>query len=72
MSTTYTGDSLRTLREEADLKAFELAARMGVHSSRVSQIEALASVTSKTARRYLDALAASQLSKTRGEPEVAS
>jgi transcriptional regulator with XRE-family HTH domain len=51
-----TGRQLRDRREAAKIKAYELAAQIGVHSSRVSQIEALADVTPTTARRYLDAL----------------
>lgn len=51
-----TGASLRDLRLEAGAKVFELAHRMNVHSSRVSQIEALASVTPETAERYRKAL----------------
>jgi transcriptional regulator with XRE-family HTH domain len=64
MSTPYTGQQLREMREAQDLKVFELAARMGVHSSRVSQIEALALVTPITARRYLAALQSSPVAKT--------
>jgi len=64
MSTTYTGEGLRELRETAGFKAWELATHMQVHSSRISQIEALARVTPRTARRYLQALAESQLAKT--------
>lgn len=59
-----TGSELREQREAAELKAFEVAAHMGVHSSRVSQIEALAEVTSTTARRYVAALEALQVAKT--------
>lgn len=61
---TYTGIALRQLREQAEVRGWELASHMRVHSSRVSQIEALARVTPRTARRYLDALHASQLAKT--------
>jgi transcriptional regulator with XRE-family HTH domain len=64
MSTDTSGPELRELREKADLTSRELAVHMGVHSSRVSQIEALARVTPRTARRYLEALALSQLAKT--------
>lgn len=72
MSTTYTGEALRELRERADLKGWELATHMQVHSSRISQIEALAKVTPRTARRYLAALAESQLAKTTANaPEAA-
>lgn len=53
---TDTGESLRAKREARGIKAYELAAVMGVHSSRVSQIEALAAVTDRTASRYLAAL----------------
>lgn len=50
------GGELRQRRESANVKAYEVAAEMRVHSSRVSQIEALAAVTPATERRYLDAL----------------
>lgn len=52
-----TGADLRDERLAAGAKVFELAARMNVHSSRVSQIEALATVTPETAERYRAALA---------------
>lgn len=52
-----TGASLREERLAAGVKVYELAATMGVHSSRVSQIEALASVTAETIERYRTALA---------------
>lgn len=51
-----TGGVLREERLQAGAKVFEIAIRMNVHSSRVSQIEALASVTSETAERYRRAL----------------
>lgn len=56
MSTATTGEDLRLEREATPIKAYELAAEMGVHSTRVSQIEALASVTTRTAARYRAAL----------------
>lgn len=51
-----TGASLRDERLSAGAKVFEIAQRMNVHSSRVSQIEALATVTPETAERYRQAL----------------
>lgn len=72
MSTDTSGPDLRELREQADLTSRELAVHMGVHSSRVSQIEALARVTPRTARRYLAALEASQLATTSPETAQAS
>lgn len=51
-----TGMQLRILRTAARIKTRDLAASMGVHSSRVSQIEAQAVVTEETAARYRDAL----------------
>ena len=65
---TYTGAELRDLRRAKGLKGYELAARMGVHSSRVSQIEALATVSDDGARRYLAALGESPVAST---PQVA-
>jgi DNA-binding transcriptional regulator YiaG len=53
---TMTGTELRARRDKANVKVYELAAEMHVHSSRVSQIEALASVTTSTEARYLAAL----------------
>lgn len=53
---TMTGTELRARRDKANIKVYELAAEMHVHSSRVSQIEALASVTASTEARYLAAL----------------
>lgn len=52
-----TGKDLKVQRVAAGVKAFVLAAEMGVASSRVSQIEALAIVTAETAERYAAALA---------------
>lgn len=63
-----TGKELRLKRVEADVKVYELAARMGVHSSRVSQIEALATVTAETLDRYLTALIESQVITSASEP----
>lgn len=51
-----TGATLRDERLAAGAKVYELASRMNVHSSRVSQIEALASVTPETVERYRRAL----------------
>lgn len=51
-----TGASLREERLAAGAKVFEVAIRMNVHSSRVSQIEALATVTPETIERYRKAL----------------
>lgn len=61
---TPSGAELRQHREEAGVLAYELAMSMGVASSRVSQIEALARVTPRTAKRYRAALALSQVAKT--------
>ena len=52
-----TGADLRDERLAAGAKVFEIAIGMHVHSSRVSQIEALATVTPETAERYRIALA---------------
>jgi transcriptional regulator with XRE-family HTH domain len=52
-----TGEELRAERLAAQVKVFEVAARMQVHSSRVSQIEALAKVPAESAARYRAALA---------------
>lgn len=51
-----TGIQLRLLRTAERVKTRDLAESMGVHSSRVSQIEAQAIVTDETAARYCDAL----------------
>lgn len=64
---TPTGAELREEREAADILAYQLAASMGVASSRVSQIEALARVTARTAKRYRAALQLSQQAKTQRE-----
>ena len=55
-----TGSDLRDERLSLGAKVFEIAAAMSppVHSSRVSQIEALATVTSETVDRYRAALVA--------------
>lgn len=52
-----TGPDLREERLAAGAKVFEIAIQMNVHSSRVSQIEALATVTAETVERYRKALA---------------
>lgn len=54
-----TGADLRDERLASGAKVFEVAAAMTppVHSSRISQIEALATVTQETAERYRRALA---------------
>jgi plasmid maintenance system antidote protein VapI len=59
-----TGQELQQRRAGAGVKAFEVAAIMRVHSSRVSQIEALARVTDDTAARYLSALGQCLVAKT--------
>jgi transcriptional regulator with XRE-family HTH domain len=51
-----TGAQLREERIAAGLKGFEVAIAMRVHSSRVSQIEALAQVPADSAERYRVAL----------------
>jgi transcriptional regulator with XRE-family HTH domain len=56
-----TGRDLKLRRVAANVKVYELATRMGVHSSRVSQIEALADVTPFTESRYIAALDAAQV-----------
>jgi transcriptional regulator with XRE-family HTH domain len=58
---TMSGRDLKLQRVAAGVKVYELAARMNVHSSRVSQIEALAVVTAETVARYRAALAACQV-----------
>ncbi len=66
---TMTGQELRLLRVSADVKVYELAARMGVHSTRVSHIEALAVVTPETEARFRAALDESRL--TTSSPSAA-
>jgi transcriptional regulator with XRE-family HTH domain len=51
------GLSLKLQRVGQDIKALDLAARMGVSSSTVSRIENSRVVSDKVARQYLDALA---------------
>lgn len=51
-----TGLDLKLQRTAARLDAQDVAAAMGVTPARVSQIEALAVVTEKTARRYVTAV----------------
>ena len=51
------GEALREERLAAGVKVFEVAIQMRVHSSRVSQIEALARVPQESAERYRKALA---------------
>ncbi len=61
-----TGQELRDLREAAGIKVYELGNAMGVSTSRVSQIEALAAVTPLAYRHYMDALVRlSQVATTR-------
>ena len=55
-----TGAELRTRRERADLRQWQLAIEMRVASSRISQIESLARVPDVAADRYLAALRAAQ------------
>ena len=62
-----TGNDLRRRREAAGVRQYELAAAMGVASSRVSQLEALAFVTPESERRFLDALARCLLDKREGQ-----
>lgn len=52
-----TGMDLRLERTRRRVRTTELARVMGVKHSRVSQIEATASVTQRAAARYLAALA---------------
>ena len=59
-----TGRELRTKRVAAGIKTYELAIAMGVHATRVSQIEALAHVTEQTQARYLSALGQCLVSKS--------
>lgn len=51
-----TGLDLKLRRTAARLDAQDVASAMGVTPARVSQIEALAVVTEKTAHRYLAAV----------------
>jgi hypothetical protein len=51
------GAELREERLAVGVKVFEVAIQMRVHSSRVSQIEALAQVPQDSAERYRAALA---------------
>lgn len=67
-----TGEELKQRRLAADVKSYELAAAMGRHSSRVSQIEALAVVTSSTADAYLAALGQCLVAKTIKKPVSAA
>lgn len=53
-----TGLDLKLRRTAARLDAQDVAAAMSVTPARISQIEALAVVTEKTAERYLAAIAA--------------
>ena len=62
-----TGQELRQRREAAEVKQWEVASEMRVASTRVSQIEALALVTATTATRYLAALDACLVAKTRAD-----
>lgn len=55
---TVTGLDLKLRRTAARVTQKMLAARMGVQSQRISQIEALAVVRETTADRYVAALAA--------------
>lgn len=59
-----TGDELRKRRKGAGIKGYEVAAAMGRHSSRVSQIEALAQVTPEAEAEYLAALGRCLIAKT--------
>lgn len=65
-----TGLDLRLRRTAARVKTRELADAMGVHSSRVSQIEALAEVTDETATRYTEALGRIALVNSGAKPTV--
>jgi len=51
-----TGLELRLKRVARQVGVTDLATAIGVHHSRVSQIEALARVTAITQQRYLEAL----------------
>ena len=62
-----TGRDLKKKRVAAGVLAYVLAAEMGVASSRVSQIEALATVTPDTAARYLAALDRCAVNNTAAE-----
>ncbi len=52
-----TGAELRVKRLDAHVNTVVLGAAMGIHPSRISQIEALAKVNETMAARYLDSLA---------------
>ena len=66
-----TGHDLKLRRVAARTKAYEVGAAMGVHSSRVSQIEALADITPETEARYLAALASCPTARrAKGKTEV--
>jgi len=69
MSTT--GLNLKLRRTACRVRVIDLAARMGVVHSRVSQIEATAVVSNDAAARYLDALATFPEVAT-SEPQTAS
>ena len=58
------GEDLRRRREAADVRQYEVAAEMGVASSRVSQLEAMAQPTADSVTRYMAALARCSLSKS--------
>jgi transcriptional regulator with XRE-family HTH domain len=58
------GADLKAEREAADILGIDLAAAMGVHQSRISQIEGQLSVTPRACRRYREALASLQVAKT--------
>ena len=66
-----TGKELQHRRKAAGIKGYEVAAVMGVHSSRVSQIEALATVSGETSERFLSALGRCLVAKTSDAGAVA-
>ena len=59
-----TGQELRDKRVAAGVKSWEVGAEMRVASSRISQLEAQASVTDDSAARYLAALDKCLVAKT--------
>lgn len=66
------GLSLKLQRISRDVKALDLAARMGVSNSTVSRIESSRIVDADTARRYTEALATFATVVDHAEPASAA
>lgn len=61
------GHDLKVERVKANVKAFDVAAAMGVHHSTVSRIESRWYVEQEVINRYLAALATCSTNRTSGE-----